>query len=174
MTRQVTGNRRVDDSVQEMIELIELSSLGTPAVQRLRALAGPAVADRLIEAEVPLRRGTVHPATEPSAESEDDSGTRRAPGVGPPAGRIDTEWMAHGNCAQEPPGTLFPVDGIGTEVARRICADCPVRQECLEYALANRIDHGVWGGASERERRRILKRRRLALLAKTGSPVDGR
>jgi WhiB family redox-sensing transcriptional regulator len=47
-------------------------------------------------------------------------------------------------------------------VARRICASCPVQHECLEYALRNRIDHGVWGGCSERERRRILKRRRLA------------
>jgi WhiB family redox-sensing transcriptional regulator len=52
---------------------------------------------------------------------------------------------------------------VGVEVARRICADCPVRQSCLEYALANRIDHGVWGGCSERERRRILKRRRISV-----------
>jgi WhiB family redox-sensing transcriptional regulator len=45
------------------------------------------------------------------------------------------------------------------DAARRVCADCPVKTECLEYALANRIDHGVWGGTSERERRRILKAR---------------
>jgi len=55
------------------------------------------------------------------------------------------------------------------EVARRICVDCPVKQPCLEYALENRIDHGVWGGCSERERRRILKRRRLAKLATLGN-----
>ncbi|MGH9290867.1 MAG: WhiB family transcriptional regulator, partial [Acidimicrobiales bacterium] len=42
---------------------------------------------------------------------------------------------------------------------------CPVKEQCLEHALANRIDHGVWGGCSERERRRILKRRRLAAFA---------
>nr|MDQ6928977.1 WhiB family transcriptional regulator [Actinomycetota bacterium] len=48
------------------------------------------------------------------------------------------------------------------EVARRVCIDCPVKSPCLEYALANSIDHGVWGGASERERRRIARRRRLA------------
>ena len=47
-------------------------------------------------------------------------------------------------------------------VARRICASCPVQAPCLEYALTHHIDHGVWGGASERERRRILKRRRAA------------
>ena len=82
---------------------------------------------------------------------------------------MDTEWMARGTCAQQTPSTFFPSDGVGVEVARRICADCPVKQPCLEYALANRIDHGVWGGTSERERRRILKRRRLAGLV--NSPV---
>ena len=78
---------------------------------------------------------------------------------------MDTEWMARGNCAHEPPSMFFPSDGVGVEVARRICATCPVKDQCLEHALVNRIDHGVWGGCSERERRRILKRRRLAALA---------
>jgi WhiB family redox-sensing transcriptional regulator len=73
---------------------------------------------------------------------------------------MDTSWMARGNCAQEPPSTFFPSDGVGVEVARRICATCIVRDHCLDYALVHRIDHGVWGGSSERERRRILKRRR--------------
>jgi WhiB family redox-sensing transcriptional regulator len=72
------------------------------------------------------------------------------------------DWMAKGNCATEPPSTFFPSDGAGVEVARRICASCPVKEACLEYALRNRVDHGVWGGCSERERRRILKRRRVA------------
>jgi WhiB family redox-sensing transcriptional regulator len=75
---------------------------------------------------------------------------------------MQMEWMAEGSCASEPPSTFFPSDGAGVEVARRICATCPVQEPCLEYALRNRIDHGVWGGCSERERRRILKRRRLA------------
>ena len=75
---------------------------------------------------------------------------------------MDTEWMARGNCASEPPSLFFPSDGVGVEVARRICATCPVKEACLEHALAHRIDHGVWGGASERQRRRILKRRRSA------------
>jgi WhiB family transcriptional regulator, redox-sensing transcriptional regulator len=78
---------------------------------------------------------------------------------------MDTEWMAGGNCAHESPSTFFPSDGVGVEVARRICATCPVKDQCLEHALVNRIDHGVWGGCSERERRRILKRRRLAAFA---------
>ena len=78
---------------------------------------------------------------------------------------MSTEWMARGNCAHSDPSVFFPSDGVGVEVARRICATCPVKSECLEHALVHRIDHGVWGGASERERRRILKRRRLASLA---------
>jgi WhiB family redox-sensing transcriptional regulator len=73
--------------------------------------------------------------------------------------------MTTGKCHQLPPATFFPSDGVGVEVARRICADCTAKEPCLEYALANRIDHGVWGGCSERERRRILRRRRLAVLS---------
>lgn len=73
---------------------------------------------------------------------------------------MDPNWMARGLCANQPPETFFPSDGVGVEVAKRICAQCPVIDPCLEYALANRIDHGVWGGCSERQRRRILKARR--------------
>lgn len=69
-------------------------------------------------------------------------------------------WMTKGSCRRYPPGAFFPSDGVGVDAARRICVDCPVRAECLEFALVQRIDHGVWGGCSERERRRILKRRR--------------
>lgn len=75
---------------------------------------------------------------------------------------MDTEWMAEGKCREVHPSTFFPSDGVGVDLARRICAECPVRAMCLEYALRNRIDHGVWGGTSERERRRILRQRRLA------------
>ena len=72
-----------------------------------------------------------------------------------------TDWMARGNCRNFPPATFFPSDGAGVERARAICADCAVISECLEYALSEHIDHGVWGGCSERERRRIAKRRRI-------------
>lgn len=72
------------------------------------------------------------------------------------------EWMLAARCRELAPEEFFPSDGVGVEKARRICADCPVKTECLEHALTYRIDHGVWGGASERERRRILRARRLA------------
>lgn len=71
----------------------------------------------------------------------------------------DNEWMEDAHCADLDPSIFFPSSGAGVDEARRVCADCVVRAVCLEYALANRIDHGVWGGASERERRRIVKAR---------------
>ncbi len=75
----------------------------------------------------------------------------------------ETAWMAEGNCRNHPPAVFFPSDGVGVDHARRICGTCPVLDQCLDYALDNRIDHGVWGGTSERERRRILKRRRISV-----------
>ncbi len=97
---------------------------------------------------------------------------------------MDSAWMQKGKCRELAPETFFPSDGVGVEIARRICADCPVKEPCLEYALHNRIEHGVWGGASERERRRIARRRRggarLAPVPSTGarpqlpSPNPGR
>ena len=73
---------------------------------------------------------------------------------------MDTSWMARGLCRFEPPATFFPSDGVGVEVAKRICTECPVCSECLEFALDSRIDHGVWGATSERQRRRLIKKRK--------------
>ena len=81
---------------------------------------------------------------------------------GVPFNDSSTGWMSHGNCRNYPPATFFPSDGVGVDRARAICAGCPVQSRCLDYALDERIEHGVWGGCSERERRRILKRRALA------------
>jgi len=72
--------------------------------------------------------------------------------------------MAQGKCKDMDPKIFFPSDGVGVVVAQNICADCPVKVDCLEYALADRVDHGVWGGASERQRRRILRHRRVSQL----------
>lgn len=78
----------------------------------------------------------------------------------PPDADSVSAWMSAGNCRNYPPAVFFPSDGVGVDRARKICVDCPVLDQCLEYALEQRIEHGVWGGCSERERRRILKRRR--------------
>ena len=74
---------------------------------------------------------------------------------------METTWMSKGNCANRNPKIFFPSDGIGVVKAKSICATCPVQEACLEHALTHRIDHGVWGGCSERQRRKIRKQRRL-------------
>ncbi|MEI8404534.1 MAG: WhiB family transcriptional regulator [Actinomycetes bacterium] len=73
---------------------------------------------------------------------------------------MDAAWMESGKCREVNPDIFFPSDGVGVIRAQKICATCPAQQQCLEYALENSIDHGVWGGRSERERRRILQARR--------------
>jgi WhiB family redox-sensing transcriptional regulator len=74
-------------------------------------------------------------------------------------------WMAQGQCRSTNTDSFFPSHSLGVEAAQRLCAECPVRSECLDYALLHRIDHGVWGGTSERERQRIIRQRRGAVVA---------
>ena len=76
----------------------------------------------------------------------------------------DTSWMAEGKCREQTPEMFFPSNGVGVEIAKRVCAVCPVRELCLEYALFHNIEHGVWGGASERARRRMVRQRRSLQL----------
>ena len=80
------------------------------------------------------------------------------------------EWMRRARCRETSPSVFFPSDGVGVEHAQRVCEGCPVRTPCLEFALENHIDHGVWGGASERERRRIARRRRKEAVAVSQNP----
>ena len=80
---------------------------------------------------------------------------------------LDTTWMEDGECRKHLPETFFPSEGTGVAMAVRICARCPVQERCLEYALYHHIKHGVWGGTSERERRRIARRRPFVSLAES-------
>ena len=77
---------------------------------------------------------------------------------------MTTEWMADGKCREYPAGTFFPRDGLGVIKAQKICASCPVADQCLEYALDNHVDHGVWGGLSEDERRALKRRNARARI----------
>lgn len=79
--------------------------------------------------------------------------------------RDEYEWMLRGRCREVNAGNFFPTDAAGVELAQRVCAECPVKTQCLEYALLHRIDHGVWGGESERDRRSIRRPRRRGLVA---------
>jgi WhiB family redox-sensing transcriptional regulator len=58
--------------------------------------------------------------------------------------------------------TFFPSNDEELAAAKAICAACPVRDKCLEWAMATRQDDGVWGGLTEVERRRLRRRRRTA------------
>ncbi len=66
-------------------------------------------------------------------------------------------WQHQALCAQTDPEAFFPEKGGSTREAKSICATCEVRAECLEYALGNDERFGIWGGLSERERRRLRR-----------------
>jgi len=66
-------------------------------------------------------------------------------------------WQERALCAQTDPEAFFPEKGGSTREAKRICSTCEVRSECLEYALEHDERFGIWGGLSERERRRIRR-----------------
>lgn len=69
----------------------------------------------------------------------------------------DLSWQDRGLCAQTDPEEFFPDKGGATRYAKAICAVCPVQAECLDYALANDERFGVWGGTTERDRRKIKR-----------------
>ena len=71
---------------------------------------------------------------------------------------VELEWQERALCAQTDPEAFFPEKGGSTREAKRICQSCEVRDECLEYALEHDERFGIWGGLSERERRRLKKR----------------
>lgn len=76
-------------------------------------------------------------------------------------GRLDRSWQAQANCMGVDPDLFFPERGASTREAKEVCRGCVVREDCLEYALANGEKFGIWGGMSERERRRLRRARAL-------------
>ncbi|WP_434993001.1 WhiB family transcriptional regulator [Arthrobacter sp. Ld5] len=103
-----------------------------PEVQEV-AVPQPAPAGRPAWVEQPLAPGDV-----------DDDG--------------ELSWQADALCAQTDPEAFFPEKGGSTRDAKKVCGSCIVKSECLEYALENDERFGIWGGLSERERRRLRKR----------------
>lgn len=67
-----------------------------------------------------------------------------------------------GDCGQTDPEAFYPEKGGSTREAKAVCHECPVEPDCLEYALENRERWGVWGGTSERERRKMQQQRKQA------------
>ena len=75
----------------------------------------------------------------------------------PEAGDGLLAWQEHALCAQTEPEAFFPEKGGSTREAKQVCEMCGVKDQCLEYALENDERFGIWGGLSERERRRLKK-----------------
>lgn len=75
----------------------------------------------------------------------------------------DMSWTDRAACRNEDPELFFPERGEDTGTAKAICASCSVRAECLEYALENGEQFGIWGGKSERQRRGLRRARNLAI-----------
>ena len=72
----------------------------------------------------------------------------------------DLSWQHKALCSQTDPEAFFPEKGGSTRDAKRVCAQCEVRAQCLEWAIEHDERFGIWGGMSERERRRYKKERR--------------
>ena len=70
---------------------------------------------------------------------------------------VEQDWQEQALCAQTDPEAFFPEKGGSTREAKRICQACGVRDECLEYALEHDERFGIWGGLSDRERRRLRR-----------------
>lgn len=79
---------------------------------------------------------------------------------------LDLTWQGRANCIGVDPDIFFPERGASTKEAKSICAACIVRTDCLEYALENSEKFGIWGGTSERERRRLRRQRAAERRAK--------
>lgn len=67
-------------------------------------------------------------------------------------------WAAYAACRTADPDLFFPADDDAARAAVTICRGCPVREECLDWALEVRVRYGVWGGTTERDRRRLVRR----------------
>jgi len=79
---------------------------------------------------------------------------------------LDEKWMLNALCRSMDPNIFYPSDGVGVDKAKAICSDCKVAEACLEYAIARGDDKGVWGGTSERERRRMMRSRGVTPIDK--------
>ncbi len=75
---------------------------------------------------------------------------------------VDLAWQDLANCRGANADLFFPERGASTRTAKSICRQCTVREECLEFAIVNSEKFGIWGGLSERERRKIRRQRTIA------------
>nr|WP_269204429.1 WhiB family transcriptional regulator [Motilibacter deserti] len=104
--------------------------------------AGPAARPELREvADVTLSAADPLALVELTADEQDE----------------ELRWQERALCAQTDPEAFFPEKGGSTREAKKVCLSCEVRSECLDYALAHDERFGIWGGLSERERRKLRR-----------------
>lgn len=96
--------------------------------------------------------------TEANSPQRDTGMANVLPMFGTPEDDGIMGWQERALCAQTDPEAFFPEKGGSTREAKKVCTGCEVRAECLEYALANDERFGIWGGLSERERRKLKRR----------------
>lgn len=82
--------------------------------------------------------------------------------LGPTSTPRAEDWRDHAVCREEDPELFFPVGNSAdayhqADAAKAVCARCPVMEQCGRWAIRNRVEHGVWGGMSENDRRKVLK-----------------
>ncbi len=82
---------------------------------------------------------------------------------------LEENWQDDANCLGVDPDLFFPERGASTREAKEVCRGCVVRGQCLEFALQNGEKFGIWGGLSERERRRIRRQRAQAARSIIGA-----
>ncbi len=73
---------------------------------------------------------------------------------------MDRGWLNESACRGLDPAIFYPLTDDEAEEAKAVCGACPVQEACLEHAIGHREHNGVWGGATERERQRLIRRRR--------------
>jgi WhiB family transcriptional regulator, redox-sensing transcriptional regulator len=88
------------------------------------------------------------------------------------SGRIRLAWADFGGCTSADPDLFFPESGADTSYARSICRSCPVRRQCLDYALESGQKHGIWGGMTESQRRRLRRHAHPSNPADPAQPQD--
>jgi len=95
-------------------------------------------------------------------ELVEDEGDEQIAPILPLFGHLDDggmlSWQDRALCSQTDPEAFFPEKGGSTRDAKKVCVGCEVKAECLDYALRNDERFGIWGGLSERERRKLKKR----------------
>ena len=116
----------------------------------------PSIFDGTFAAEIDMNVGDV-PVSENSAESQSRPLAEWADDLSGLFDAVDQDWQEQALCAQTDPEAFFPEKGGSTREAKRICRACGVRDECLEFALEHDERFGIWGGLSERERRRLKR-----------------